>query len=213
MAVCALALPAEAAPHRSGRVVRVERPRRSAPDPVHLCMVANPGESRMTCYGKSPPEPGSRFALIDESGLRARVVVKESSRSSFDACQLGTAHDVLIEAEEGAVPTAPSASYYIVAVRGVEVSEGGRLLRDADRTGRQIRPPSGRSSENVWTIIDRDGDGEADMLGTAFDCSAELQDMPSPRVGQKLDTVCIDYWSRDAAEWTQVGRDVFFNCW
>jgi hypothetical protein len=212
--MCALALPAEAAPHRAGRVVRVERPRRSAPDPVHLCMLANPSESRMTCYGKTPPEPGSRFALIDESGMRARVVVKEATRSSFDACQLGTAHDVLIEAEEGAVPTDPSGgSYYIVAVRGVEVSEGGRLLRDTDSRGARIRPPSGRSTENVWTIIDRDGDSEPDMLGTAYDCSAEVPDLPAPRVGQKLDTVCIDYWSRDAAEWTQVGRDIFFNCW
>lgn len=209
MAVCALALPAEAAPRRPGRVVRVERPRLAAPDPVHLCMVANPGESRMTCYGKAAPEPGSRFALIDESGLRGRVVVKEATRSSVDACQLGTAHDVVIEAEDGAMPTAPSAaSYYIVAVRGVQVNERGRLLRDLP-----LRPPSGRSTENVWTIIDRDGDGEADMLGTAFDCSSEVADLPAPRAGQRLDTVCIDYWSRDAADWTQVGRDIFFNCW
>lgn len=209
MAMCALALPAEAAPHRAGRVVRVERPRLSAPDPVRLCTVANPGESRMTCYGKTPPEPGSRFALIDESGLRGRVVVKESSRSSVDACQLGTAHDVVIESEEGAMPTAPGgASYFIVAVRGVEIADRGRIVRELT-----IRPPSGRSTENVWTGLDRDGDNEVDLLGTAYDCSAEVPDLPAPRIGQKLDTVCIDYWSRDAAEWTQVGRDIFFNCW
>lgn len=212
MALCALAsLSAEAAPRRPGRVVRVERPRLAPPEPIHLCMVANPGESRMTCYGKAAPEPGSRFALIDESGVRGRVVVRESTRSSVDACQLGTAHDVVIESVDPGQPTTAgggSSSYYIVAVRGVEIAERGRLLRDLP-----IRPPSGRASENVWTIIDRDGDGEADMLGTAFDCSAEVTDLPAARPGQRLDTVCIDYWSRDAAEWSQVGRDVFFNCW
>lgn len=206
MGLCALALPAEAAPRRPGRVVRVERPRRAAPDPVHLCMV---GEGRMTCYGKKAPAAGQRFAVIDESGLRGRVVVKESTRSTVDACQLGTAHDVVIEGEEGALPGTPqSSSAYVVAVRGVEVGEHGRLLRDVP-----LRAPSGRSTENVWTVIDRDGDGEADLLGTAYDCSSEMQDLPPARAGQKLDTVCIDYWSRDAAEWTQVGRDIFFNCW
>jgi hypothetical protein len=204
--VCALALPAEAAPRRSGRVVRVERPRLAAPEPVHLCMV---GEAKMTCYGKTPPERGSRFTVIDESGVRGRVVVRDSSRSTFDACQLGTAHDVVIEPEEGALPSGvQSSSYYIVAVRGVEVGAHGRLLRDVP-----LRAPSGRPTENVWTVIDRDGDGEADLLGTAFDCASEVQDLPVARAGQKLDTVCIDYWSRDAAEWTQVGRDIFFNCW
>lgn len=163
----------------------------------------------MTCYGKRPPEPGQRFAVIDESGMRGRVVVKESTRSTVDACQLGTAHDVAIEGEEGALPGAPqSSSAYVVAVRGLEVGEHGRILRDLP-----LRAPSGRSTENVWTVIDRDGDGEADLLGTAYDCSAEVSDLPAARAGQKLDTVCIDYWSRDAAEWTQVGRDIFFNCW
>lgn len=209
MVLCALAVPAAAAPRRAGRVVRVERPRLAAPDPVHLCMVANPAESRMTCYGKSPPEPGSRFALLDEGGVRGRVIVREATRSSVDACQLGTAHDVVIETEDGTLTAGSSAaSYYIVAVRGVEVGERGRLLRDLP-----VRAPSGRSTENVWTIIDRDGDGEADLLGTAFDCAAEVHDLPAARTGQRLDTVCIDYWSRDAAEWTQVGRDIFFNCW
>ena len=209
MALCALAVPASAAPRRVGRVVRVERPRLAAPDPVHLCMVANPAESRMTCYGKNAPEPGSKFALLDEGGVRGRVIVRESTRSTVDACQLGSAHDVVIESEDGTMPSASSAaSYYIVAVRGVEIGERGRLLRDLP-----LRAPSGRSSENVWTIIDRDGDGEADLLGTAFNCAAEVPDLPVARAGQRLDTVCIDYWSRDPAEWTQVGRDIFFNCW
>ena len=208
MALCALAVPAAAAPRRAGQVVRVERPRLNAPDPVHLCIVANPGESRMTCYGKSPPAPGSRFALIDEGGVRGRVVVRESARSSADVCQLGFAHDVVIEAEDGALASrAASSSYYILAVRGVEVGERGRILRDLP-----LLPPSGRSNESVWTVVDRDGDGEADLLGTAFECSSELPDPPVARPGQRVDTMCIDYWSRDAADWTQVGRDILINC-
>lgn len=163
----------------------------------------------MTCYGKAAPEPGSEFAVVDESGLRARVVVRESTRSSVDACQLEHAHDARIEVTEGTMPDVASTSaFFVLAIGGTKIHPGGRLLRELS-----LRPPSGRSTENVWTMIDRDGDGEADMLGTAFDCSAEVPDLPAPRPGQRLDTVCIDYWSRDAAEWTQVGRDIFFNCW
>src|SRR5262245_1246621 len=105
------------------------------------------GEGRMTCYGKSAPEAGQRFTVLDESGVRGRVVVKESARSSVDACQLGTAHDVVIDAEEGALPP-QNASAYVVAVRGLEVGEHGRLLSDVP-----LRAPSGRSTENVWTVI------------------------------------------------------------
>jgi hypothetical protein len=96
----------------------------------------------------------------------------------------------------------------VVAVRGVEVEEGGRVLPPRLRDS-----PSGRPNEHVWSTIDRDGDAEADMLGTAFDCEGEVPDPPpAPPGRQKVAPVCIDYWTRDSAEWTRVGRDLFFNC-
>jgi hypothetical protein len=206
VALCALAVPASAAPRRTGRVVRVERPRLSAPDPVHVCPVGNPAEGKMICYGQNPPEVGAKFTLIDDHGIRGQVVVREVARSTFDACQLGTAHDVTIEVDEGSLQG--TVAYNVVAVRGVEVEEGGRVLPPRLRDS-----PSGRPNEHVWSTIDRDGDAEADMLGTAFDCEGEVPDPPpAPPGRQKVAPVCIDYWTRDSAEWTRVGRDLFFNC-
>jgi hypothetical protein len=195
--------------HRRGRVVRVNRPRRLAPEPVRLCMVTPAdakAEAKMVCYGATPPEPGSRFALIDDVGVRGVGTVRDSTRSGYDACQLGSAHDVVLALDEPPLPGSPS-GMYMVAVEGVAIEKGSRILRDA-----QVRAPSRRDNDQVWTVIDRDGDGTADLLGTAYECSAEIRDLPAPPAGQRIWPLCIDYWVRDAVDWARVGRDVFYQC-
>ena len=199
--------PAAAGPGgRHGRVVRIERPRLKAPDPVRFCIITNPGEQAMVCYGRGAPAAGARFSVLDDGGLRGQVTTREATRAeAYDGCQLGTAHQVSFDASGADLGTAPT--FYQVAVQGVALERGARLLRDP-----QIRAPSGRSSEQVWAALDRDGDGMADLLGTAYDCTGEVRDLPRAPSGQHVAPLCLDYWLRDQVDWTMVGRDVFLQC-
>jgi hypothetical protein len=194
------------AARRRGQVVRVERPRARPADPVRLCIITNPGEGKMVCYGRSPPEVGAQFTVLDDAGLRGRVTAGEARRAdSYDGCQLGSAHEVDMVLGELDLGLAPY--FYQMAIQGVALERGARLLRDL-----QVGSPSGRDSEQVWAWLDRDGDGEVDLLGTAFDCSSEERSLPPAPPGQTVVPLCLDYWMRDRAEWTRVGRDVFLQC-
>jgi hypothetical protein len=200
--------PAWAGPEagRAGRVVRVERPRLQPPEPVRFCIITNPAERGMVCYGRTSPAPGTRFSVLDDSGLRGQVTAREATRAeAYDGCQLGTAHQVTFDTDGADLGNTPT--FYQVAIQGVSLERGARLLRDP-----QIRAPSGRSNEQVWAALDRDGDGMADLLGTAYDCTGEERDLPRAPAGQQIAPLCLDYWLRDQVDWTKVGRDVFLQC-
>lgn len=210
-AALALALPgARGAPgpeRRPGRVVRIERPRLRPATPIRFCIIMSPGEAEMVCYGRAPPAQGSRFAVVDDSGMRGHVIARESARApGHDGCELGTAHAVTLEVVDAELGS--SSYFWQVAVQGVAIEPDGRLLPPEP----QVRSPSGRDGEQVWARLDRDGDGEADVLGTAHDCTGEVRDLPPAPSGQRVVPLCLDTWLRDQLEWTMVGRDVFLQC-
>jgi hypothetical protein len=200
----ARAAPAPPAARRSGKVVRVERPRVRSAERVRICPLTNPDGRRMTCFGGPPPEPGTRFALVDDIG-----VAVQSQPSGQDYCRIGSAHEVELTYEEpqGLEPRPASSFAFTLAVQGLAIAEGARVLMDQQ----QLRP-SGREAEQVWMAIDRDGDGDADLAVTAFECSEQIRDLPIARSGQRVSPYCLDYWVREEVEWSKVERYVFFNC-
>ncbi|HTE56102.1 MAG TPA: hypothetical protein VK698_34860 [Kofleriaceae bacterium] len=208
----ATSAPTRAAPaapaRRAGKVVRVERPRRRAAERVRVCPLTNPDGRRMTCFGGPAPEPGTRFALVDDVGVRGRGVAVRSQPSAQDYCKIGSAHDVELAYDDprGLDPRPTTGFPFTLAVQGVTLEDGARVMLD-----QQLRP-SGRDLEQVWMAVDRDGDGEPDFAVTAFECSDEVRDLPIAPSGQRVSPYCLDYWLREEAGWTKVERYVFFNC-
>jgi hypothetical protein len=200
--------PGEAGPRRSGKVVRVERPRLRAAERVRVCPLTNPDARRMTCFGGPAPEPGTRFALVDDVGVRGHGVALQSQPSGQDYCKVGSAHEVELnyESPHGLDPRPSTGFPFTLAVQGVNLEEGARVMMDP-----QLRP-SGRDAEQVWMAVDRDGDGDADLAVTAFECSDEVRDLPAAPSGQRVSPYCLDYWSREEVEWSRIERYVFFNC-
>jgi hypothetical protein len=209
MAAALLAWPAHAGPERrAGKIVRVDRPRRRAAEHVRACVLTNPDGRRMTCFGGSPPEPGTRFALVDDVGLRGYGAAVEAHPAGQDYCKIGSAHEVELayDGPHGLEPRPSGGFPSTLAVHGVRLQQGARVLPD-----QQLRP-SGREAEQVWTAVDRDGDGEADLAVTAFECSDQVRELPIAPAGQRVSPYCLDYWLREDGGWTKVERYVFFNC-
>ena len=193
---------------RPGKVVRVERPRLRAAERIRVCPLTNPDARRMTCFGGPAPEPGARFALVDDVGVRGHGIAVRSQPSGQDYCKIGSAHEVELTYEEphGLDPRPTTGFPFTLAVQGVALEEGARVMLD-----QQLRP-SGRDVEQVWMAVDRDGDGDADLAVTAFECSDQVRDLPIAPSGQRVSPYCLDYWLRDEIEWSKVERYVFFNC-
>lgn len=162
----------------------------------------------MTCFGGTPPEPGSRYTLIDDSGVRGQGQVTQSQPSAQDDCKFGSVHDVELayDSAYGLDPRPTTGLPFTLAVQGLSLAEGARVVVD-----QQLRP-SAREIEQVWMAIDRDGDGDAELAVTAFECSDQVRDLLLAPSGQRVLPYCLDYWLREDVEWSKVERYVFFNC-
>jgi hypothetical protein len=195
---------------RRGRVVRIERPRYSAPEAVRICTSAGTDE-KLTCFGGAP-EAEARLAMIDGEGVRGEAVVERSDPSPSDSCQTGSMHEATVRFDGGGlVPRNGQQAYSsfgTFAIQGVELGENAKVVQDA-----AARAPSGHDNEQVWIQIDRDGDGSADVLSTYYDCTAQIHDVPVSPTGQHVTPYCIDYWIKDSLDWRLGGRDVYFTCY
>lgn len=194
-----LAAAARAEPPRSGEIVRVERPRFGGSG-LRVCPVDPVRRDRLTCYGSRAPRAGTRYAVLGMEGFRGHVEATSISPSDNDFCGLGVAHDVFVDGLELAV-----ADGIGVAVTGAELGPRSRLM-----LGARDVSPSGVEDEEVWMVIDRDGDEAPDIVATAYDCP-EADDRVAPP-GKTLTKLCLDYWTRDGGPWRRVTRDIFYSC-
>lgn len=187
---------------RAGEVVRVER-KRLADSEVRVCPVSD-AEGRATCFGGGPPKIGSVFWFVGLDGAlgRARVARVDPSHTE-DACSAGGAHDLTFDAGEY-FETLPNMSRLLVAIGGLEIGPGARLVFDELDS-----PPSGRSDEAVWLGLDRTGSGSADFVATGRPCPTEA---PPPGSAGPVQSYCIGYWLRDSLAWRRVGSHVYHRC-
>ena len=182
-----------------GRVVRVERGHGVKRTP-RVCQVQSDG--RGTCWGK-PPEVGETASVIDQTmGVLGELRVSEVMPLE-DSCGKTQRWDYKFTRESGQIDRATWGQSFVVF--DVEVQPGRtRLVSDTSR----VSLPDRRAGEQVWSVLDRDGDGSEDLVVTAYACdkSGEMT-MNSPAAGY-----CIDYWSLDRGDWRMLRHDFVETC-
>lgn len=200
-----LVIPAWAQPKRRGEVVRVERARAPARNPIRLCPTPTGDGQLGSCYG-SPPQRGERALLFDYNDkFLGNLIVESAESSSKNRCHHDTIFDFSYHARlqgsgNQAVP-------FSVAVFGMELDTSkARLISNPPDAG-QFKPREAKP----WMGVDADGDGDAELVVTAYDCSAEAPP-PPPSGSQTYETFCLDYWHDEGSRWKKSHRDIFFTC-
>lgn len=194
LVVGALAVPATGAPRARGKVVRVERPRGTAVMP-RVCDVR--ADRAGTCLG---PEPalGELITVLDETGVIAEVRITEAtafSTSGASACQ--SLWNIKTEVVRGDLTSIPLRTIGVVDP-DVHPRKGRMLPKE-----QFPQPPSGRSDEQVVVAVDRDGDGEADIVLTQTTCDGS---------GLVPGGSCIDEWARVNGRLVNVQQTNFASC-
>jgi hypothetical protein len=183
-----------------GRVVRVERGHGIHRTP-RVCQLQ--GDGRGTCWGKAP-EPGESASVIDQTrGVIATIRVSEVTPLQ-DTCGKTQRWDYTYTMDTGSMTQAPDWSYTFV-VFDIEVTPGrSRVIADTSR----VNLPQKRSGEQVWSVLDRDGDGTEDLVVTAYSCDkAGEMTINAPAAGY-----CIDYWDLDHGDWRKLRHDFVETC-
>jgi hypothetical protein len=197
-----------AAAPRRGRVERVERPRFAVATALRVCSLIPGNEDRVTCYGGTAPQPGTRYHLIDEYGVRAVAESTRSETSAADSCRLGTMNDVFLTIEGGPLAARRQGYSATVGVQGIDLDRRARRVEDP-----ALRSPSGREGDLIWIAIDRDGDEIVDLAVTYADCTGQVSGTPNPpSSSQKVTPYCMDYWLKERLDWRRVNREVYLSC-
>lgn len=190
---------------RKGQVVRVERARAAARDRIRLCPTPLGDRYEGSCYG-SPPRPGERAHVFDyEENYLGVLVVESAASSTKNQCHHDTIFDFSYripgQARGGqAVP-------FGIAVFGMELDTRRARLETSPPDDPKFTPEKAKP----WMGLDTDGNDEADLVVTAFDCS-DIVAPPPPSAGQSYDTYCLDYWLKQDGRWSKIHRDTFHTC-
>ncbi len=209
VATIAVAAAAAAQPIRRGKISVLERPRVSPRAALRFCPITEPDTWRGTCYGGAP-RVGDEVQLYNEQGYRGRGELVAVEASVQDTCGSESAWDVDYRAIETKGRIDPYTFGLTIAVFGMDQSSRGRgHFVPSPYT---LSSPSGNPDEKAWLAFDADGDGTADVLVTAYQCSRT----PPPRIGSKaaggaVSPYCLDYWVRES-RWRKVRSDVYFSC-
>jgi hypothetical protein len=212
------ARPAAAKPapgKRSGRVVRIERPRSGGGGTPRVCQLAYdasyPQTNQGMCWGQGVEE-GEEAAVVDFTGVRGRIRVSAVTPPS---CNSGSYSMWMFNFEriEGNLEALPSGVYNGNLFGLFDVPGQTGMLRGMDAT--QLRPPSSTGVEAGWVALDRDGDASEDFLVDYYQCDdagAPVQASygyggnPSPH------GLCMDYWARDGGSWRRLRQDIATTC-
>lgn len=207
----AWAAAAEARPLRQGKVVRIERPRLVSKQRLQLCPISGPTGGQAGggnyCLGPKPDSgaEGVWFNAQTEEVI-GRIRFDNPQPHPQDTCGLGQLHLLDVELIQSGPAPAPGGGYSAgLAILGLEASPDARL-----RYG-SASSPSGNPDEYVIVQVDRDGDGEDDMVITDRTCDAE-HPPPASVARRVFSTRCYGFWVLDGPEWRRVQEDVFHQC-
>lgn len=180
--VGAMALVATAwgAPAPRGRVVRVERPRGN-PNIIPILCELKPDGSGM-CVGTSPTI-GDTILVVDENKTVAEVRVTKSSPLN-PKCD--TLWQITGEVLRGDMTQARANRAIGLIDRGADPRTARRMEES------RLTSPSTNPDVHVGLGIDRDGDGNADILVTQYACDSNGQ----PTGSSGAVDYCIDIWSK-----------------
>jgi len=207
--------PAHAERSRSGKVVRVERPKAIISDRVEICPFDPSGDDgsaspKVMCFG-DPPRVGARIEFVDDSGYRGsgRVLRSEPGLPMFSHCKENAGHTVYFEwtSGGGGDPAAPYGSS-VVGVLGVKLSpQGAKLLNSPDR-----RPPEGDASSYAIGL-DADGDTHADVVVLVRECHDKAGAAGGAGGSRNQPVFCLDYWLYGRDEWKLANQAVVHSCY
>ncbi len=185
---------------RHGKVVRVERSHGGVHRTPRVCQV-QAGEGKGTCWGKAPAV-GEVASVVDQQGGVLGELRVTAVNPVMDRCGKPSNWDYTFVRESGHIDKAQFGSSF--GVFDVEVAPGRTRIAD---TGK-LSPPDGKAGEQVWSALDRDGDGAGDFLVTAYTCdkSGELY------TGGTAAGYCIDYWNLDHGDWRKLRHDFVETC-
>ncbi len=190
----------EAAPSRSGQVVRVERPHRGGQNRIRFCTTLEPGD-KLACFGNPLMRRGELIDLLDGDRHlgRARVLDAEPYEDPSMTCGGANAlQQVRFEMVDQV--EAPRAAFGLtgVSMRPDRV----KVVFNVD----DLPPASNPDGLQFQIGIDGDGDGRTDVAITVTDCSDHQRPLAA---GGRVN--CLEYWVRQL-EWKRVGQDVFYDC-
>jgi hypothetical protein len=198
--IAGAAAAAAASPEHGGRVVRVERGHGGLHRTPRICQI-QAAEGRGTCWGK-PPVIGEIASVVDQTGGVLGELRVTAVNAGLDRCGKQQNWDYAFVRESGQLEKAQLG--YSFSVFDVEVAPGRtRALTDPSR----VASPSGKTGEQVWSALDRDGDGSVDFLVTAYPCD-KMGDLATGAAAG----LCLDYWNLDHADWRKLRHDFVETC-
>jgi hypothetical protein len=182
-----------------GRMVRVERDVAAAVP--RICLMGAGGDSHV-CLGQ--PRPGERIAVFSPSEPRMRgelvidTVTDATALSSGGLCISGGAATV-----KGWYAAGSAGDDNVTGLRGARVNP------DISRVLSGVKAPSGRDDERVDLAVDADGNGSADLVVTAYSCTAE----GAPAQGAGPDAPrCLDTYTIQRGKLRRAHQDIVRSC-
>jgi len=178
---------------RRGRVVRVERSRRTPGEDVHLCMFEQMSAheaGRVWCFG-TPPRPGARLGLVDEIGYigSGRVThVQHGLPPSMNLCS-DEVHTIQFEWTQ--TPDREPAGNAATVI-GLELDPRRAKLMSPEQ------PPPGVNPDVFRIGVDADGDTTAEVMLLVDQCG--------------VGAFCLETWRRTASGWKQVSKVTLRSC-
>jgi hypothetical protein len=198
-----------AKPTRTGKVVRVERPRTFERSVLRLCQMENQQIGMASCFG-SVPDIGDEAAVYDPNGFQGRVRVTEVKPQQGNMCGGTSGGDIMFEYVEGTGALDMTGGK--LAVFGVDTESNARTAPDAYN----LKSPSGKYGEQPFLALDRNGDAEYDVIATWYDCVQTAP--PNPFISGTTPpssysyVYCIDHWTREDSSWERARQDFWYSC-
>lgn len=181
---------AAAAAGPNGRVVRVERSGRSRAAP-QVCEIH--GQTG-NCIGDEP-RTGQIVTVLDDHHVIADAQIVEVTSFSPSCPKLWK---VKTRGSRGAAADSDG-------IGVIDPSLDPSRARVIDRS-HAPPSPSGSPDEEVWRAIDRDGDGDPDILITRLGCDA------SGRPVSGGPASCVDVWARTGTRMTRTTQVDLAQC-
>lgn len=191
LGLCALVGTASAGP---GRVIRVNRGHGGTHRLPRICQATTADGG--TCWGQEP-QVGEIAVVMDTSaGVlgRVQVVKVEPQINTCGNPQSWTFKAITVS---GRVDRLALGANY--ALFDIDVSEGKSHMLDPQR---QPLPSDRNPNEQVWSALDADGDGNSDLIGTAYPCND-----PNAIAKPGTQMFCVDYLQGDHGDWRRLRED------
>jgi len=172
-----------------GKVERVERVLQGSPVMPRLCQVMR---DSARCVGEEP-HSGDVVTILDETHVVGTVIVVSASPMTQRCGNLWT---IVTRAGTGSADAT-----------GMGVIDPALdPVRARQISSSQLPHSPGGSDEAVFSAFDRDGDGNADIIVTTYNCDA------NGIANSSAQSNCVDVWSRTRSRFVKAAQLNFAQC-